>query len=57
MYFLHDHTQVHIAHKLGISQPTVNQHLNGKKRNGKKVGGSIRKIRKMIHYMSSSASH
>jgi RNA polymerase sigma factor (sigma-70 family) len=54
MYFLHDHTQVYIAHELGISQPTVSQHLNGKKRNGKKIGGSIRKIRKMIHYMSST---
>jgi len=54
MYFLRDYTQVHIAHKLDISQPTVNQHLNGKKRNGKKIGGSIRKIRKIIHYMSST---
>ena len=51
MYFLHDHTQVHVAHELGISQPTVNQHLSGKKRNGKKIGGSIRKIRKLIHRM------
>ena len=37
-----------IANILGISQPTVSQHLFGKKRNGKKVGGSIRKIRKII---------
>lgn len=56
MYFLHKQTQVSIAHKLGISQPTVNQHLNGKKRNGKKVGGSIRKIKKIIHRMSSTCS-
>ena len=54
MYFLYDHTQVYIAHKLGVSQPTVNQHLNGKKRNGKKIGGSIRKIRKTIHCISST---
>jgi len=53
-YFFSNHTQAHIAHELGISQPTVNQHLNGKKRNGKKVGGSIRKIRKIIHNMSST---
>jgi RNA polymerase sigma factor (sigma-70 family) len=53
MYFLSNHTQVHIAHELGISQPTVSQHLNGKKRKGKKIGGSIRKIRKIIHRMSS----
>jgi DNA invertase Pin-like site-specific DNA recombinase len=52
MYFLHDHTQVHIARELGISQSTVSQHINGKKRNGKKIGGSIRKIRKAIRYMS-----
>ena len=54
MYFLSDRTQVYIAHKLGISQPTVNQHLNGKKRNGKKIGGSIRKIKKIIHHISSA---
>jgi RNA polymerase sigma factor (sigma-70 family) len=52
MYFLHDHTQVHIARELGISQSTVSQHINGKKRNGKNIGGSIRKIRKAIRFMS-----
>lgn len=56
MYYLYDYTQVYIANKLGISQPTVNQHLNGKKRNGKKIGGSIRRIRKIIHRMSSAGS-
>ena len=56
MYFLHKQTQVSIARKLGISQPTVNQHLNGKKRKGKKVGGSIRRIRKVIHGMSSACN-
>ena len=56
MYFLHKQTQVSIARKLGISQPTVNQHLNGKKRNGKKVGGSIRRIRKVIRRMSSACN-
>lgn len=54
MYFLYNRTQVFIARKLGISQPTVSQHLNGKKRNGKKIGGSIRKIRKIIHHLSST---
>ena len=54
MYFLLNQTQVFIAKKLGISQPTVSQHLNGKKRKGKKVGGSIKKIRKKIHKMSST---
>ena len=54
LYFLSNHTQLYIARKLGISQPTVSQHLNGKKRNGKKIGGSVRKIRKIIHHISSA---
>lgn len=54
MYFLSGRSQVFIARKLGISQPTVSQHLKGKKRNGKKIGGSIRKIRKIIHHLSST---
>ncbi len=37
-----------IADMLGISQPTVSQHLFGKKRNGKKIGGSISKMRKIF---------
>ena len=42
-------TQITIAKILGISQPTVSQHLNGKKRNGKKIGGAFRRIRRKIH--------
>ena len=42
-----------IAEKLGISQPTVSQHLFGKRRNGKKVGGSIPKIKKILLKKSS----
>ena len=48
LYFFHAQTQVYIANKLRISQPTVNQHMNGKKRNGKTVGGAIRKLRKVL---------
>lgn len=48
LYFEFQLSEVEIAGILGISQPTVSQHLFGKKRNGKKVGGSIRKIRKII---------
>ena len=48
LYFEFRLPEVEIARILGISQPTVSQHLFGKKRNGKKVGGSIRKIRKII---------
>ena len=46
--FFHGHTQEQIANELNISQPTVSQHLNGKKRNGKVIGGAIRKIRKVL---------
>jgi len=48
LYFVEQHTQVQIAERLHISQPTVSQHLNGKKRNGTKVGGAMRRIRKSI---------
>lgn len=42
------YTQSATAHLLGISQPTVSQHLNGKRRDGKKVGGACRRIRRRI---------
>ena len=41
-------TQDAIAQVLGIAQPTVNQHINSKKRNGKHVGGAFRRIRREI---------
>lgn len=41
-------TQVAISQVLGITQPTVNQHLNGKKRDGKHVGGVYRRIRREV---------
>ena len=46
--FWENQTQVQIAERLAISQPTVNQHLTGKRRNGKKVGGAIQRIRKAV---------
>ena len=49
MYFQDKKTQVQIAEALGISQPVVSQHLTGKKRRGKKVGGALLKIKKNIH--------
>ena len=48
LYFEFQLNEDKIARILGISQPTVSQHIFGKKRNGKKVGGSLRKIRKII---------
>lgn len=41
-------TQNAIAQVLGIAQPTVNQHLNGKKRDGRSVGGAYRRIRRQV---------
>ena len=46
--FLDQKTQVQAAQTLGITQPTVNQHLSGKRRGGKKVGGAFHRIRKGI---------
>ena len=49
MYHLDYHlTQNAIAQVLKITQPTVNQHINGKKRNGKHVGGAYRRIRREV---------
>ena len=48
LYYLESHTQVEIATALGISQVTVSQHLTGKRRGNKRVGGAFRKIRKAI---------
>ena len=48
MYFQERKTQVQIGKALGISQPVVSQHLAGKKRRGRKVGGALLKIRKCI---------
>lgn len=47
LYYLHDKTQEEIAEIMGISRRVVSQHLFGICRNGKQVGGAIRKIRKL----------
>ena len=47
LYFLHDKTQEEIAEIMGISRRVVSQHLFGICRNGKQVGGAIKKIRKL----------
>jgi DNA-binding CsgD family transcriptional regulator len=56
LYFFGDMKQVPIARQFGISQPTVNQHLKGKMRGGKRVGGAIRRIRKVIRWRASTKS-
>jgi len=47
LYFQHGKTQQEIADILGISRRVVSQHLFGITRNGKAVGGAVRKIRKL----------
>ena len=47
LYFLYDKTQEEVAEIMGISRRVVSQHIFGICRNGKQVGGAIRKIRKL----------
>ena len=48
LYFFHGKTQEDIAEMLDLTQSTVSRHLFGTVRNGRKVGGAIPKLRKMI---------
>jgi DNA-binding CsgD family transcriptional regulator len=48
LYYVTGLSEARIAAALGISQPTVSQHLTGKARHGRKVGGALRKLRKGI---------
>ena len=45
LYFQYGKTQQEIAYILGMSRRVVSQHLFGIRRNGKHVGGAIKKIR------------
>ena len=57
MYHFDYHlTQNAIGQVLDITQPTVNQHINGKMRNGKHVGGAYRRIRKEVCNIANSGS-
>lgn len=47
LYFFRDKTQADVATILGISRRVVSQHIFGIRRNGKQVGGAIKKIRKV----------
>ena len=46
LYFLDGLNQRQVAEKLGISQQAVSEHLYGKMRNGRAVGGALRKLRR-----------
>jgi len=48
LYFFHGKTQEDIAAMLDVSQSTVSRHLFGTTRDGKKVGGAIPKLRKVV---------
>ena len=53
LYYANGLTEAQIAAVLRVSQPTISQHLTGKKRRGKKVGGALRKLRKGIRRAAS----
>jgi RNA polymerase sigma factor (sigma-70 family) len=48
LYFYRGKTQQDIAEILGISQQVVSRQLFGVVRKGKKIGGAIRKLRKIL---------
>lgn len=48
LYYLYGKTQEDIATILELTQSTVSRHLFGTVRGGKKVGGAIPKLRKLI---------
>jgi DNA-binding MarR family transcriptional regulator len=48
LYYFHGKTQMDIAEILQLSQSTVSRHLFGTVRNGRKVGGAITKLRKVV---------
>lgn len=48
LYFFHGKTQEDIATILDLTQSTVSRHLFGTVRQGKKVGGAIPKLRKVL---------
>ncbi|MBV7334200.1 sigma-70 family RNA polymerase sigma factor [Chloroflexi bacterium TSY] len=47
LYFYEDKTQQEIAKELGINQQVVSKHLFGVLRDGHKVGGAVKKLRKL----------
>ncbi|MFO7973507.1 MAG: sigma-70 family RNA polymerase sigma factor [Candidatus Hydrogenedentota bacterium] len=48
LYYFQGMTQVEIAEALSLTQSTVSRHLFGTARDGKKVGGAIAKLRKLV---------
>ena len=48
LYYFKGMTQVEIAEELALTQSTVSRHLFGTTRGGRKVGGAIAKLRKVL---------
>ena len=48
LYFIQGLTVYEISEKLDISAPSVSQHLFGKARGGRVVGGAIPKLRRLL---------
>ena len=51
MYFYENKTQQEIAETLGINQQVVSKHLFGVLRDGRQVGGAVRKLRKLCEQL------
>jgi RNA polymerase sigma factor (sigma-70 family) len=47
LYFYQEKTQQEIATELGINQQVVSKHLFGVLRDGQRVGGALKKLRKL----------
>ena len=52
LYFEYGRTQQEISEIMGISRRVVSQHLFGITRNGKSVGGAVKKIQKLWGFAS-----
>ncbi len=48
LYYLDGRTQEDVAAIMKVSQSTVSRHLFGTVRNGKKIGGAVHKLRRLI---------
>lgn len=55
LYYFHGKTQEDIAAILNLTQSTVSRHLFGTTRDGKKVGGALQKLRKVIEKQPNNA--
>ena len=51
MYYFDEISQEQIAEALGIAQQVVSKHLFGVVRDGKKVGGAVKKLRKAMEQL------